>query len=274
MLALAAGVGDMAVRSDTGLVYILQELPATELPNWVQLNTPAPVSSVNGKAGNVQLVPGDLGAVPATRSIGGTGLVTGGGALDADRSFNVQAASAAETDAGARGDVALTPASIAPLLGRVGNAVPVQRSIGGTGLVTGGGSLEANRTLHVQPASAEEILAGGRGDVAVTPAGLAGLPKSLTPNGYFRMPGGLIIQWVQYRNLITGQIAIYVPYPIAFPNGYLIGSATVHINVSNANRDLWPQLIQPGPNGTAIQLQSQRSEDNRCEGFDLLVIGW
>jgi hypothetical protein len=63
MLALAdATAGDFAVRSDNGLVYVLQHPPASELANWLEISTPAPVSSVNGKVGAVALGAGDVGA--------------------------------------------------------------------------------------------------------------------------------------------------------------------------------------------------------------------
>jgi hypothetical protein len=41
MLALAdATAGDFAVRSDNGLVYVLQHPPASELGNWLEISTP------------------------------------------------------------------------------------------------------------------------------------------------------------------------------------------------------------------------------------------
>jgi hypothetical protein len=65
MLALPeATAGDFAVRSDNGLVYVLQHPPASDLANWLEISTPAPVSSVNGKVGAVALGAGDVGAVP------------------------------------------------------------------------------------------------------------------------------------------------------------------------------------------------------------------
>jgi hypothetical protein len=55
MLALPeATAGDFAVRSDNGLVYVLQHPPASDLANWLEISTPAPVSSVNGKVGAVR----------------------------------------------------------------------------------------------------------------------------------------------------------------------------------------------------------------------------
>lgn len=56
MLALAANVGDVAIRTDSSTTYILQKLPATSLASWVQFLTPSSgVSSVNGLNGTVVL---------------------------------------------------------------------------------------------------------------------------------------------------------------------------------------------------------------------------
>lgn len=53
------------------------------------------------------------GMVPTTRQITGSGLASGGGALDQDRAINVAAASPAEIAAGTRDDVAITPFGLA-----------------------------------------------------------------------------------------------------------------------------------------------------------------
>lgn len=56
MLALNAHIGDVAVRTDVNQNFILQNVPASTLGNWVQLLTPAaPVQSVNGFTGTVSL---------------------------------------------------------------------------------------------------------------------------------------------------------------------------------------------------------------------------
>lgn len=56
MLALTAQVGDVAVRTDLSKTFILAAEPATILANWQELLTPgAPVQSVNGQTGNVNL---------------------------------------------------------------------------------------------------------------------------------------------------------------------------------------------------------------------------
>lgn len=172
MLALAATPGDFAVRADVEQVFILQQLPATTLANWLEINTPAPVLSVNGKAGTVVLVPGDIGAVPSARTISTTGLATGGGHLGADRTINVPVASPEETAAGDISNKAVVPSGLAFLLEAIGAGVPASRKITGSGLATGGGTFAADRQINVAIASAADALAGVLNDRAVTPASL------------------------------------------------------------------------------------------------------
>lgn len=61
MLALAAQVGDIAIRTDGTGTWILKQTPASTLANWVQLKSPTDtVASVNGKTGNVTLTTSDV----------------------------------------------------------------------------------------------------------------------------------------------------------------------------------------------------------------------
>lgn len=61
MLALAAQVGDIAIRTDGTGTWILKQTPASTLANWVQLKSPTDVAnSVNGKTGNVILTTSDI----------------------------------------------------------------------------------------------------------------------------------------------------------------------------------------------------------------------
>lgn len=61
MLALAAQVGDIAIRTDGTGTWILKQAPASTLANWVQLKAPTDtVTSVNGQTGNVTLTTSDV----------------------------------------------------------------------------------------------------------------------------------------------------------------------------------------------------------------------
>jgi hypothetical protein len=54
MLALTGlQTGDMCVRTDSNEVYVLAQLPASTLENWLQIQNPNAVLSVNGMTGVV-----------------------------------------------------------------------------------------------------------------------------------------------------------------------------------------------------------------------------
>ena len=72
MLKLDVQKGDICVRTDENKTYILQNSPATEIQNWIQLVTPTnTVQSVNGKTGVVTLSYQDVGAVQSNNEIVG-----------------------------------------------------------------------------------------------------------------------------------------------------------------------------------------------------------
>ena len=89
MIVLNAQKGDICIRMDESKTYILQNDPAAEISNWVELKSPTDlVQSVNGKVGTVVLNYEDVGAVGDNPEIIGStkckitydskGLVTSG----------------------------------------------------------------------------------------------------------------------------------------------------------------------------------------------------
>ncbi|MDB5725006.1 MAG: hypothetical protein JWQ16_1760 [Novosphingobium sp.] len=113
------------------------------------------------------------------RTIGTSGLATGGGSLAADRTINVPAATAAEADAGTVTTKALTPSSLVNILSSIAAKAIATRQISTSGLATGGGNLTADRTIGVPAASAAEADAGAIADKAVTPASLTNILSSV-----------------------------------------------------------------------------------------------
>jgi hypothetical protein len=80
----------------------------------------------------------------------------------------------------------------------------------------GGGSWTVAEHLFYQTfASASTTLTGTNTVQALTPAGFAG-NKSLGTNGFYKLPGGLIIQWGSTGNQATGNTAVTLP--TAFPS--------------------------------------------------------
>jgi len=276
MLAQAqATVGDFAVRADNGLIYVLQQTPASVLGNWLEISTPAPVSSVNGKTGSVVLAPGDVGAVPSGRQVQTDGgLLRGGGALTGDLVLSLIAASAAEAAAGAAGDRVVTPASLAGILAALAAKAEGNAQISAAGILSGGGPLSSAPTIRLDAASVEEIVAGTVANKAVTPAGLAGLPKSLTPNGFVTLPGGLKLMWVQLRQLITTEQSITIVYPDSFSTFVVPLSVTGWNNAYSNQRDLWVQLWgEPGLSSCTVQTQSNSTTDRRLDGVNVFLLG-
>jgi hypothetical protein len=91
MLALPAGNGDLAIRTDTSnptLTYLLSGTDPTVLANWVLVSFGA-VSAVNGQIGAVTLAAADVSAPPTSRQVAAGAGLTGGGDLTADRSLAV-----------------------------------------------------------------------------------------------------------------------------------------------------------------------------------------
>lgn len=129
------------------------------------------------------------------RTIGGSGLVTGGGDLTANRTLTVTAASAAEADAAALSNKALVPASLVNILASIAAKAASALTITGGGLVTGGGNLTVNRTLTVTAATGSDVASGASATVAVTPAALKAAMQSVKGGtAKFHLPDGWFFQ--------------------------------------------------------------------------------
>jgi len=57
----------------------------------------------------------------------------------------------------------------------------------------------------------------------LTPANFTGANQSLTANGWQKLPGGLIIQWI---NANTFNASFAGNFPIAFPNAFLVATVS------------------------------------------------
>jgi hypothetical protein len=97
MLALLAGIGDVAVRTDQSKSYILAAMPPSTLSNWVELLSSDGVLSVNGSTGTVSINAASVGAAPTTRTISAGSGLTGGGDLSANRTLSANFGTSAGT---------------------------------------------------------------------------------------------------------------------------------------------------------------------------------
>lgn len=76
----------------------------------------------------------------------------------------------------------------------------------------------------VELATAAETLTGTSTTLALTPGGLAG-NKSLAADGYYKLPGGLIVQWG--TSSVSASTSATALFPVTFPAACRSGSAVL-----------------------------------------------
>lgn len=126
-------------------------------------------------------------------------------------------------------------ALIAGVVGTGGGSVPTTRQVNGGGLITGGGALAADLVLSLAAATVPEVIAQIRNDVAVTPAGLAGLVSvSVSGSSVVLQLGPCILQI--FKATVNGNSTLNAALPTTFPtqcfgawvNGGKVDYATSH----------------------------------------------
>lgn len=273
MLALPAGPGDFARRLDVSKTYVLAAAPATTLANWREFLSPgAPVRSVNGKIGDVVLAPADLGAVPAARKVDTAGLVRGGGDLSANRIISVTEATVEEVLAGVAWDKAVTPAGLSGVLNDLFGRVPAGRRVDATGLAVGGGDLSANRSINVPAATSADVEGMTNATRALTAAALAGTLRSMSHNGYLRIPGTpLILQWGEQTYPAGAYSKRNFYFPITFPNACW-HVFTTHYGDPNDGDDGDEEMVVSWRAKEYFTYQTN-AEDHAIFNFGYLAIG-
>ena len=107
----------------------------------------------------------------------------------------------------------------------------VARTITGSGLVTGGGNLGANRVLQVLAASAADVIAGTAANRAITPAALGPIVKALGLNGYVSIPTAdptrlALLQWGRFTAAGDGLTAVTFPLAFSAPAFSVVADGT------------------------------------------------
>lgn len=143
------------------------------------------------------------------------------------------------------------------------------RTITGGGLVTGGGSLSANRTLTVAAASVAQTLAGTSNDVALTPASLGPFKSSFGLTDWFRLPGGFTMQWGRFTAVANGSTS--VTFPLAFPNACCSVVASGTSRIDEASQDNPPAVITSTISPTGF---SVFASDNESSGCSYIAMGY
>lgn len=113
-------------------------------------------------------------------------------------------------------------------------SVPVANGGTGTNTLTANNLMVGNGTssiTFIAPSTSDNVLASNGSLWASTALSALGVfGKSLTSNGYQKLPGGIILQWGKYTTAVTNA-ATAITFPIAFPTACL--------------------QVNPGQNGTS-----------------------
>jgi hypothetical protein len=127
---------------------------------WQKIDNTDAVQSVNGQTGVVVLGPNDVGATANTTFILATGLLSGGGRLNANAT------------------ITLTSVPVANVTG----AVPDTRTVSADGLLTGGGALSSNVTISLANVPVTNVPGAVPNTVNVLASGLITGGGALTGN--------------------------------------------------------------------------------------------
>lgn len=195
---------------------------ATSPNKYVRVNSSGNLEFLNSNYSTVIASLSDAGAFTATSFSGaGTGL-TG---------------TAASLSIGGNAATATSATSAT-------TATTATNQSGGTLNATSGtvsGALSAGSFSGTALASTAQTLTGSSNTQAITPAGFAG-SSSLAASGYYKLPGGLIMQWGN-TGAVSGSTASTVTFPIAFTNVWSVqatkaesgGFVNDSVNIANVS---------------------------------------
>lgn len=120
------------------------------------------------------------------------------------------------------------------------------RTITGDGLATGGGDLSANRVITVTAATQAQTRTGTANNLALTPAALGPIIKSLGTNGYMTIPGAdpantVMLQWGRFTASSNASTPVSFPTSFSAPAYSVVLSGTSDLN--NDAQDNWPAVL-------------------------------
>lgn len=146
------------------------------------------------------------------------------------------------------------------------------RTITGGGLVTGGGSLAANRVLSVAAASFAQIIAGTANNVVMTPGAFGPIVRSFGTNGYLALAladpaNAFCIQWGRLTcspNGITN-----ASFPIAFAQTFAVVADGTSDNNTN-RQDNFPAVLTNSITQTGFQMFSA---NDIADAVNFIAIG-
>ncbi|WP_288803831.1 hypothetical protein [uncultured Novosphingobium sp.] len=152
------------------------------------------------------------------------------------------------------------------IVGDGGGAVPTTRKVLAAGLASGGGDLVADRTITVTKASAAEVTAQTRDDVAVTPLGLAGLVGlSVSGTAWIIKIGSVVMQ------VFDGVAQANTTTIISLPQAYTENNRGAWANGGSSDNDAKDN--GPWVNGRGLTTVSVYSSIDAARSVQILSIG-
>lgn len=193
----------------------------------------------------------------------------------------VELATVAEVETGTDVQRVVTPAGLAARLAKLRESIntaiaacaPKTRKVSAAGLATGGGTLEADRTITVARATGPALRDAAAEDVAVTPASFGALGNTVGPTGSYTLPGGRVDKWGKHRARANSEVTVAVVFDPPFPAECFNVSLTPFVDAPNTSDDYFCQLAgAPSAQGFTVQYQSDDANGG-IDGFDWLAIG-
>ena len=177
-------------------------------------------------------------------------------------------ATSEETAAGKDDSRIVSPLKLAQRLSPIEQAF--LKTITGAGLVTGGGSLAADRVLTVLAASAADVRAGTAADKAITPAALGPMIKQMGSNGYCTVPTGdpantLLLQWGWFS--APANAATQVSFPIAFSESAWAVMVSGTSDTTTNDDENFPTAYRNSYSATGFQAFNQNDTTDACAFF-------
>ena len=248
MVALSnTTVGSIAVRTDVNKNYVLSALPASTLVNWIELLTPgAPVQTVNGYIGSVNLVKSDIGLAN----------------VDNTSDVNKQVSSATQTALNLKADTATVRTALAlkQNITDANAALNLKLDANKVGVANGTASLNASGKI---PTDQIPAISFSSVKVLGSQAQMLALSSAVV--------GSVVIRTDVNKNYVLAQadpsvltnwIELLTPAPpVQTVNGYTGSVSLTKSDVGLANADNTSDVNKPISTATQIALDAKPSRE-------------
>ena len=120
---------------------------------------------------------------------------------------------------------------------------------------------------------ADNLSGTNTGDTAL----FTGANQSLSTSGYQKLPGGLIVQWMNGSTDAagSGESTQNLVFPISFPNAVFQVMVSTNITSASYAIDVWYQTYSPTATGVSVQRQqSGGGSDDMATTPVIFAIGY